>query len=229
VSAFTELLEALPPSANLYRGSGMDTWTKLSPAELAASMNLQYTSRSFSDLSASSYAREINTLAVYQLLSGYEDGTFQPEKTVTRAEFCAMIATALDLPSNLNALTFSDTNADAWYAGAVSAMASRGLIAGYEDGSFRPDSTITYQEMVTVLASVAAWASIDGYELSKEEIPLNIWGNYADYAVWAMVPARVLDELDALVGDQAPTDNGTRETAAALLCTLMENLHLIWD
>jgi C-terminal peptidase prc len=228
-AAFTELLEALPPSAALYRGSGTDTWTAVSPASLAASLNLSYTSRSFSDISRSPYARQIQTLAVYHLLDGYGDGTFQPDKTVTRAEFCAMVASALDFPANSAALTFSDTSGDAWYADAVSAMASRGLIAGYDDGTFRPDGTITYQEMVTILAAVAAWANIDGYALSKEEIPLNIWGKYSDFDVWAMVPARCLDELDALVGDQAPTDSGTREVAAALLCTLMENIHLIWD
>ena len=53
---------------------------------------------------------------------------------------------------------FADVAADAWYADGVNAMAAKGFFAG--DGSaFRPEDTITYEEMVTVLSSVAAWAS----------------------------------------------------------------------
>ena len=50
----------------------------------------------------------------------------------------------------------TDVAPEAWYADAVNAMAAKGFFAG--DGSaFRPEDTITYEEMVTVLSSVAAW------------------------------------------------------------------------
>ena len=52
---------------------------------------------------------------------------------------------------------------------------------------------------------------------------------YSDFASWAQAPARNLDELNALAGDLAPTDPGTREIAAAMLCRLMERAHLIWN
>ena len=181
----------------------------------------------FSDVSNSPFAGAINTLAVYGLVSGYEDGTFHPEETITRAEFASMVASALDLRVPEQNY-FSDVAADAWYADGVNAMAAKGFIAG--DGSaFRPDDTITYEEMVTVLSSVAAWASLDGYELSQENLSAGDWGNYYQFSDWAQTSARNLDELGALVGDQQPGDAGTRETAAGLLCALMEATHLIWS
>ncbi len=225
-AAFTELLEALPPDARLYVGFSGSTWTQTAPAELAADLGLDFQSRMFSDVSASPFAEAINTLAVYGLVSGYEDGSFRPEETVTRAEFAAMVASALDLRTPEQNY-FSDVPEDAWYAGGVNAMAAKGFFAG--DGSaFRPGDTITYEEMVTVLSSVAAWASLDGYDLAQQNLSAEEWIDYYEYSPWAQTAARNLEALGALAGNQQPQDPGTRETAAALLCALMEATHLIW-
>ena len=225
-AAFTELLEALPPDARLYVGFSGSTWTETAPAELAADLGLDFQSRMFSDVSASPFAEAINTLAVYGLVSGYEDGSFRPEETVTRAEFAAMVASALDLRTPEQNY-FSDVPEDAWYAGGVNAMAAKGFFAG--DGSaFRPGDTITYEEMVTVLSSVAAWASLDGYDLAQQNLSAEEWIDYYEYSPWAQTAARNLEALGALAGNQQPQDPGTRETAAALLCALMESTHLIW-
>ncbi len=226
--AFTELLEALPPSAALFRGTGVSTWTEVEPEKLAQDLDLAYTGRTFSDISGSPFLREIETLAAYELLGGVGDGTFLPSNTVTRAEFCAMVATAFNLSPGAST-SFSDVSPDAWYADCISAMASRGFIAGCGDGTFLPNATISYQEMVTILSSVAAWFSMEGYSLSQTDLSIGEEANYLDYADWAKKPARNLAQLDALVGDLAPTDPCTREVAAGMLCSLMEGIHLLWD
>lgn len=228
-AAFTELLEALPPSATLFQGSGSSTWKEIEPADLAETLDLDYTGRTFPDIADSPFREEIETLAAYQLLGGCEDGGFHPTDTVTRAEFCTMIATALNLSASGDAPTFTDVSADAWYADSISAMAAKGFVAGCGDGTFQPQATITYQEMVTILSSVAAWCSMEGYSLSQTELSAPEWAEYYEYADWAQVPARNLNELGALVGDLAPTDLGTREVAAGMLCSLMEGIHLLWD
>ena len=191
---------------------------------------MELTPRSFSDLEGSEFEREIRTLAAYQLLGGYEDGTFRPDSTVTRAEFCAMAATALALPADHSVLDqFSDVSAQSWYADGISAMADMGFISGYGDGTFRPDSTITYQEMVTILSAVAAWANMDIYDLSQQEVSAADWPSYYEYAQWAQAPARNLAALDALVGGLAPADPGTRQVAAGMLYQIMEGIGLLWD
>jgi len=139
-----------------------------------------------------------------------------------------MVASALDLPAR-ESVKFSDVSADAWYAGAVSAMADRGFLSGYEDGSFRPEGEITFQEVAAILNKVAAWTSMDGYDLDREEMTDEELAEFQSYSDWARIPARNLDALDALIGDIRPAGSATREAAAAMLCRLMENTHLIWN
>ena len=227
-AAFVELLEALPPSAKLYEGSGVQSWTQLTPAQLAQQRGLTFTSRTFSDTADCTYAREIDTLASYHILNGYEDGKFHPDDTLTRAQFVTLVASALDLPAG-KVGQFSDVQEDQWFAAPVSAMTDMGFLSGRGDGTFGPNDTITYQEMVTVLSNVAAWTSMDGYDLNKSDLLPEELVEYYDWAEWARVPARNLDALEALTGELAPTDLVTREIAAATLCRLMESTHLIWN
>ena len=227
-AAFVELLEALPPSAKLYEGSGVQSWTQLTPAQLAQQRGLSFTSRSFSDTVDCTYAREIDTLAAYHILNGYEDGNFHPDDTLTRAQFVTLVASALDLPAGKGG-QYSDVQEGQWFAAPVSAMTDMGFLSGRGDGTFGPNDTITYQEMVTVLSNVAAWTSMDGYDLNKSDLLPEELVEYYDWAEWARVPARNLDALEALTGELAPTDLVTRELAAATLCRLMESTHLIWN
>ena len=222
-AAFVELLEALPPSAKLYEGSGVQSWTRLTPAQLA-----QQRARTFSDTADCQYAREIDTLAAYHILNGYEDGKFHPDDTLTRAQFVTLVASALDLPAG-KVGQFSDVQENQWFAAPVSAMTDMGFLSGRGDGTFGPNDTITYQEMVTVLSNVAAWTSMDGYDLNNSDLLPEELVEYYDWAEWARVPARNLDALEALTGELAPTDLVTREIAAATLCRLMESTHLIWN
>jgi C-terminal peptidase prc len=227
-AAFVELLEALPPSAKLYEGSGVQSWTQLTPAQLAQQRGLPFTSRSFSDTVDCTYAREIDTLAAYHILNGYEDGKFHPDDTLTRAQFVTLVASALDLPAGKGG-QYSDVQEGQWFAAPVSAMTDMGFLSGRGDGTFGPNDTITYQEMVTVLSNVAAWTSMDGYDLNKSDLLPEELVEYYDWAEWARVPARNLDALEALTGELTPTDLVTRELAAATLCRLMESTHLIWN
>ena len=93
---------------------------------------------------------------------------------------------------------------------------------------FGPGDTISYQEMVAVLSQAAAWLSMDGYNLNHQPLLLQESIQFRDFADWAQIPARNLDALEVLLDGPAPTDAGTREIAAALLCRLMERTHLIW-
>ena len=231
VPALTELLEALPPSAQLRYSTGKN-WDKCSPmapAAVAEALGLEdFIPRTFSDTADSPFDREINTLATYFIVGGYKDGAFHPEDTITRAQFAVMVASALDLPAG-SGTSFSDVKEGSWYAGAVTALADMGFLSGRPDGTFAPDDTISYQEMVSVLNKVAAWTSMDGYDLESEPLLLQESLAYKDFAKWAQIPARNLYTLGALVDGLAPTDPGTREAAAGMLCRLMENIHLIWN
>lgn len=85
------------------------------------------------------------------LISGYEDGTFKPDNSVTRAEFVIMLNKALGFTQKGN-VTFSDVSANAWYYDAVAIAVEAGYCAGYEDGTFKPNATITRAEAAVMIA-----------------------------------------------------------------------------
>ena len=227
-AAFTELLEALPPFSSIRMGDGKG-WTDTTPQRAALELGLPFQSRApFTDVDLTANPW-LETLAVYDLAAGYEDSTFRPENSITRAEFCTLLANAMDLPGDGTALPFSDTPADAWYAGYVSAMASRGFITGYEDGTFRPNNTITNQEAMVILSSAAAWLNMKVYDLPDELIKVE-QGSYPNFDPWARVAARNLAKLNILLSEAQgrPQDAATRRTAAWLLFRVLEETDLIW-
>lgn len=105
---------------------------------------------SFTDVAGDRWSNTaISTLANGEILIGYEDGSFRPEATITRAEFAA-IASRLDAIVENPTHNFTDLTghwAEAYVANAV----AKGWITGYEDGTFRPDQKITRAEAVTIV------------------------------------------------------------------------------
>jgi len=229
-AAFTELLEALPPTMHTLQRGRPSGWVDTTPEAVAREFGLDYHSRSqFSDVDDSVAEKtQISVLATYGLVSGYEDGTFRPNNAITRAEFSTLLSTALNLTPSGKPPIFPDVPADAWYAGYVSALAAKGFISGYEDGTFRPDDTVTYQEIVTILSSVAAWLTMDGYDLSQQPLNAEEEAAFFELPDWAQAPARNLTQLGFdldLTLASSPADRGQ---AADLLYQLMDETDLFW-
>ena len=227
-AAFAEILASLPPFCDLRMGQA-GKWTEpgtVTAADVATELGLDYESRfPFTDLSPEPWAE---TLAVYGLISGYGDGTFRPSETITRAEFCSLLANALNLPA-AGATPFSDVSADAWYAKAVSAMAAKGFLAGYEDGTFRPGNPISHQEMLTVLNRAAVWLSMEGYAADEKTFDLDDWADYYNFAEWARRPVRNLVDLGFSLDLNKREEAVTRLESAQLLYQLMTVSRLFWE
>ena len=98
---------------------------------------------------ANPYVASIQSRA---LISGYEDGTFGPTKNMTRAELAAMISRIAPLPS-ASGFTFYDI-ANHWAESTIAQVAKAGYMNGYEDGTFKPNQSITRAEVITVLNRV---------------------------------------------------------------------------
>jgi L-asparaginase type II len=88
------------------------------------------------------------------IVSGYPDGTFKPEQSVTRAEFVVLLMNALKPQGDGVVHTFTDNGKISdWALTAVSQADKAGIISGYPDGTFRPDEIITRSEMTMMIAS----------------------------------------------------------------------------
>ncbi len=112
----------------------------------------------FSDVSERPVVEQdaIKKAVALGIIEGYEDGTFGPDKTITRAEFAKIAVTAAgakDTATMLeaNASSFKDVKANSWYTGWINAGESLGIFKGDANGNFRPNDTISNQEAITVL------------------------------------------------------------------------------
>lgn len=176
----------------------------------------------FSDLPRNHWARPfVDGLVRQSILSGYSDGTFRPNTSVTRAEFAAMLSAGL----NLNALStladrngnppFTDINGH-WARESIILAWRKGFLSGYADNTFRPAAFIT---------RVEAYASIAG-GLALPAAPDSILGRYTDQAqvaAWARptvaraVQARLPATGSGSVAELRPSAQLTRAEAAAAL------------
>ena len=85
-------------------------------------------------------------------IQGYPDGTFRPEKPITRAEIAAILTRIIGLnPQTAPNPNFSDVQANHWAFGYVAAVVNAGIMQGYPDHTFRPDQSITRAELATVM------------------------------------------------------------------------------
>ena len=110
----------------------------------------------FSDVSNNDwYATELGYLEKYDIIKGYEDGTFRPDAPVTRAEFTAMTVRYYDLFHDVkypaNTTKYPDVSSSYWAVKDISFATSEKWLNGYADGSFKPDTNITRAEVVTVV------------------------------------------------------------------------------
>ena len=107
----------------------------------------------YSDVEEGTYVSEaVTVLSNLDILNGYEDGTFKPEATITRAEMAKIVCEALGYYGMGSDKTpFDDVEPKHWAAGYINTAASLGIINGYGDGKFGPEDTVTYEQAVKMV------------------------------------------------------------------------------
>ena len=98
-------------------------------------------------------AAELNRRDHYAFLVGYADGTFGPERNMTRAEVTTMFARLLTEQIEADktySSTFNDVAKGCWAANYIGYMQQFGIVTGYTDGSFRPDAPVTRAEFAAI-------------------------------------------------------------------------------
>ena len=108
----------------------------------------------FSDIVGNPARIAIETLAEKAIINGMGDGTFAPNKTMTRAEYCTMVVKALGLAPKANA-DYSDVPSSAWYASFVGTASDYGIVNGVGGGKFDPNGTITYWQAAVMISRAA--------------------------------------------------------------------------
>lgn len=161
----------------------------------------------FPDVDDTWYNKYIGYLEDKNVLSGYEDGTFKPNQTVTRGEMCAIIARAqrYDLIS-IDAMFTDVTSAD-WAKDYITTLASKNIVSGYEDGTFGTYSPITRAETVVIINRV-----LDPSTPIVTFTPLDIAGHWAEADIMLAVNERKINDAAAPEVTPEATPEATPET-----------------
>ena len=123
---------------------------------------------SFSDVTDKKTAQNVEVLRLLGVIEGNGAGQFNPSGLLTRAEFCKMVVVLMGKGSDAmrykTVTIFPDVRATHWAAGYINLAVRQSepkLLAGLPDGTFQPDSYITYGQAVTILMRVLGFADKD--------------------------------------------------------------------
>lgn len=162
-------------------------------------------------------AAELNRTDHFAFLVGYTDGTFGPERNMTRAEVTTMFARLLTEQIEADKTysnTFSDVPKGCWAANYIGYMQQFGVITGYSDGSFRPDAPVTRAEFAAI---ASRFEKLTEGSKSFTDVPDTYWA--ARYINFAATRGWVTGYSD---GTFKPENPITRAEVAAVTCRLLE-------
>ncbi|MCR2806425.1 family 10 glycosylhydrolase [Paenibacillus soyae] len=175
----------------------------------------------FSDI-AKHWAKEAIELAVsLGMVTGFEDGTFRPDASVTRAQFVTLMMRAFPIEELSTGEQASFADADeiqAWAMEAVMAAAAAGYIEGYQDGTFRPADQISRSEIAALIVRFAGLEPIEGAGLPFEDGELA--PGWARGYIAAAVEAGLMQGKGS--GTFDPIEDASRAEAVVLLLSLLE-------
>ncbi len=156
----------------------------------------------FSDVSSSAYYyNAVKALASYGVLNGYDNGTFQPGNSVTRAEFVKMLVTLTGVTGSDG--SFTDISGH-WGKSYILAATAQGWLNGYTDGSFRPNNSITRAEAVVIVNRVLD-RSADSSTIDSGTGILH----YLDVTLSSSTSWYYYDVIEASVGHKYSTSSGS--------------------
>lgn len=190
--------------------SGIITVSALPLYSFADTINVSDT---FTDVQKGNWEENgIMSLVHKGVISGYPDGTFKPNQITTRGEFVSLLNKVFGL-KNSSEIQFTDVSKELWCYDAISVAVGEGYIAGYPDGSFRPNAPITREEAAVLLAKILEQRgekTEDNIILPKDNI-----SSWAKNAVSFVMSKKLMSGYPD--GSFKPTRQITRAESAVLI------------
>lgn len=213
---FTATSSAVGHSGNIYVSYGEKQVSV--PVQVGAKMIV------FSDTEEHWAKEYIGMLAAMNVLNGMGDNLFEPDSSLTRAQFVAMLAkmtSGVDVSASANA-GFADVSSEEWYYGYVNWGYENGIVNGMGDGTFAPNNSITREQMAVMLCN---YARSTGFALPqiKTDIAFTDRQLISDWAidyVLTTAGAGIINGFDT--GDFQPQGVATRAQAATVVYKMCE-------
>ncbi len=151
---------------------------------------------SFSDVTNDTpHAKAIDSLTSLGIIHGYEDSTFRPDLPVRRDEMAKLVYTTYttSIDAGDGVVTFPDVPANSWAKGYISWCAGKKIVGGYEDGTFKPEGNVTYDEALKMVCATLGYV-----DFNPEMWPV-------DVRLKALIDLNLGEGLDGVAGDAVLT------------------------
>ena len=209
-------------------GGGGYSGTSLSPITVDSSVTENEVKTEpavcrFRDMSSHLWAVEaVEALSNKEIISGYEDDSFRPESSVTRAEFVKMAASAFGLVKGGARCSFDDVSKSDWHYDYIAGASRAGVVSGRSENEFCPDETVTRQEMAVILNRTAQYKGIE-LTVLKEKKSFTDEADIEPYAlesVGAMQMSGILEGMED--GSFRPDKTASRAEAAVMIYRMIK-------
>lgn len=205
--------EAQPVTGNIFNDKLVDLEATL---ERWSKSRDQYTPSRYADIEGHWGQSTINTWMRLGVISGYPDQSFKPNQAITRAEFAALLSKMLVfLEGNEASVEFQDISGH-WSASAIADLAKHGIVKGYVTGEFKPDQTITREEILVILMRLVYSEQLPQQRTMEFRDESEV-GQYAQEAVAAAIRAGIVNGYD---GKLQPKSKATRAEISVMLMNL---------
>ena len=173
---------------------------------------------SFSDvpISGTWYSTAVYYAADKGYMAGVGNNSFNPSGTVTRGTIAQILYAAENKPSVNGQSKFTDVKDGRWYADAVNWAATKGLVSGYGNGLFKPDTPVTREQMVAIMYK---YSEMKGYDLTASA-DLSKFADHSKVSKWATTAVKWGVNHTIISGTSKgiePQGNATRAQIAVIL------------
>ncbi|MBQ8525640.1 MAG: S-layer homology domain-containing protein [Clostridia bacterium] len=193
-------------------------------------MDVIFPGKSFDDISGHDNQSAVEALSSRGIINGKADSFFEPDSTMTRAEFATIIVKGLGLPVK-NGEAFSDMTVSDWFVDYVNTAYSYGIVNGVSDTEFNPHGTITREEAAVMVARAAKLCGMDTeYDIYEARDILAAFFDYVKAQSWAVSSLAFCYDEGILPDDNMeikPKEAVTRAEIAQMVFNMLSRAELL--
>lgn len=181
--------------------------------------------KDFDDIADNWAVDYIRYLAAKRVINGRTETSYEPNSSLTRAEFTKLLIYGAGLKLDVSELSFDDVSLGEWYGPSIAKAEAIGIIDGGTENSFRPNSAITREEMVDMIMKLYGYmTSIDYSAVYGDTIMMFSDGD--DASDWAITSIKGANELNIVngvgYGRFDPKGTAKRSEAAKIIKLLLD-------
>ncbi|NET48060.1 MAG: DUF1565 domain-containing protein [Merismopedia sp. SIO2A8] len=163
----------------------------------------------------------IEHLHQYGVIQGFPDGTFQPNASLTRAQYAALLDQMFDLPAVVAPRPFRDVSENFWAAAAIQQASTMEFIAGFPDGTFRPNNALTRAQAIVSLVNGLRLVGGDASDIT-------LYSDYTDIPTYAKEEVATATYKGLVVNHPSPSQlQPTRPITRAEMATMLYQVKVI--